>query len=144
MYNTIPKSNSMVRNNYNELDKATFASQIDKALDLVLSKRNIKNGFQVIGIWPFNPKAMDGRTKSNELYIANHNNNTSNEDNVKNFNGTMNDTKGWGEDGVVVKLINIITTIDELAKTKANVDGQEQLLRYYVEKPTSLRILRDT
>jgi hypothetical protein len=66
---------------------------------------------------------MDGRTKSNELYIANHNNNTSNEDNVKNFNGTMNDTKGWGEDGVVVKLINIITTIDELAKTKANVDG---------------------
>jgi len=66
---------------------------------------------------------MDGRTKPNELYIANHNNNTSNEDNVKNFNGTMNDTKGWGEDGVVVKLINIITTIDELAKTKANVDG---------------------
>ncbi len=144
MYNTIPKSNSMVRNNYNELDKATFASQIDKALDLVLSKRNIKNGFQVIGIWPFNPKAMDGRTKPNELYIANHNNNTSNEDNVKKFNGTMNDTKGWGEDGVVVKLINIITTIDELAKTKANVDGQEQLPRYYVEKPTSLRILRDT
>jgi len=66
---------------------------------------------------------MDGRTKPNELYIANHNNNTSNEDNVEIFNGTMNDTKGWGEDGVVVELINIITTIYELARTKVDVDG---------------------
>jgi hypothetical protein len=63
---------------------------------------------------------MEGLSPMN---IANHNNNTSNEDNVENFNGTMNDIKGWGEDGVVVKLINIITTIDELVRTKADVDG---------------------
>ncbi len=68
---------------------------------------------------------MDGRTKPNELYSANHNNGTSNEDNVKNFNGIMNDTKGCGEDGITVELINIITTTNELATTKADVDGQE-------------------
>ncbi len=72
------RNNNMVRNNYNEPDKATFASQVDKALDLALSKRNIKNGFQVTRIWLINSKAMDGRTKPNELDTTNHNNDTSN------------------------------------------------------------------
>jgi hypothetical protein len=44
------KNNSMVRNNYNKLDKATLTTWVDKALDVALSKRNIKSGFQVIGI----------------------------------------------------------------------------------------------
>jgi hypothetical protein len=57
----------MVRNNYNELNKATLATWVDKALVVVLSKRNIKSGFQDIKIWPFNPKVMDGRTKPSEL-----------------------------------------------------------------------------
>ncbi len=133
----------MVRNNYNEPNKVTLAGWVDKALDLALSKRNIKNGFQVTRTWPLNPKAMDRRTKPNELYITNHNG-TSDEDNVENFDGAMNEIKGWGEDGVVTKLINIATTTDELATTRADADGQEQLLRYYVEKPTSLGNLEDT
>ncbi len=53
-----------------KLDKATFAGWLDKALNLTLLKRNIKNGFQVITIWPFNPKAMDGKIKPNELYTT--------------------------------------------------------------------------
>jgi hypothetical protein len=69
---------------------------------------------------------------------------TQNEDNVKNSDGTMNDIKGWGENGVATKLINIATTTDELATTKANVGGQEQLLRYYVEELASLGNLEDT
>ncbi len=56
----------------------------------------------------------------------------------------MNDIKGWGENGVATKLINIATTTDELATTKANVGGQEQLLRYYVEELASLGNLEDT
>ncbi len=88
------KNNSMVRNNYNEPDKATFVTWVDKALDVVLSKRNIKSGFQVTGIWPFNPKAMDGRTKPNELYVVDRNNSTSDEDNEENYDETINDTKG--------------------------------------------------
>ncbi len=87
---------------------------------------------------------MDGRTKPNELNTTNHNKNTSNQYNVENFNGTMNDIKGQGEDGVTIKLINIVTTIDEPTTTKADVDGQEQLPRYYVEEPASPSILRDT
>jgi hypothetical protein len=47
---------------------------------------------------------------------------TSNEDNVKNFNEAMNDIKGLGEYATIIKLINIATTIDELATTKADVD----------------------
>ncbi len=56
----------------------------------------------------------------------------------------MNDIKGQGENGVAIELINIVTTIDEPTTTKVNVDGQEQLPRYYVEEPASLSILRDT
>jgi hypothetical protein len=37
----------MVRNNYNELNKVTLVAWVDKALDVVLSKRNIKTRFQV-------------------------------------------------------------------------------------------------
>ncbi len=66
----------MVRNNYNEPNKATLATWVDKALDIALSKKNIKSGFKVIGIWPFNPKAMDGRTKPDEFYVVDYNNNT--------------------------------------------------------------------
>jgi len=72
----------MVRTNYNEPNKVTLVGWVNKALDLALSKRNIKSGFQVTRIWSLNPKAMDGRTKPSELYTNNHNNNTLDEDNV--------------------------------------------------------------
>jgi hypothetical protein len=35
----------MVRNNYNEINKVTLTTWVDKALDVVLSKKNIKSGF---------------------------------------------------------------------------------------------------
>ncbi len=67
------RNNSMVISNYNQPNKATFVGWVDEALNMALSKRHIKNGFQITRIWPLNPKAMDGRTKPNELYIADHN-----------------------------------------------------------------------
>jgi hypothetical protein len=39
------RNNSMVKNNYNEPNKATLAAWVNKALDVILSKRTIKNGF---------------------------------------------------------------------------------------------------
>jgi hypothetical protein len=64
---------------------------------------------------------MDGRIKPSEFYTVDCND-TSNEDNAKNSNEAMNDTKDWGEDGTFIKLINIATNIDELVTTRANVD----------------------
>jgi len=118
------KDNNMVLNNYNEPNKVTFIGWVDKALDLALSKRNIKNGFQVTRICPLNPKAMDGSTKPSELYTTNHNNSTSNDDNVENFDGAMNDIKGWGEDGVPKKLINITTTTMSLLQLELMLMGK--------------------
>jgi hypothetical protein len=69
-----------------------------------------------------NPKALDRRIKPNELYIIDHNNNTSNEVNAENFDGTMSDIESWGENGTIVELINIATNIDEPTTTKAYVD----------------------
>jgi hypothetical protein len=37
----------MVKNNYSEPNKVTLIGWVDKALDLVLCKKNMKNGFQV-------------------------------------------------------------------------------------------------
>jgi hypothetical protein len=34
----------------------------------------------------------------------------------------MNDTKGWGEDGTITKLINITTITNKLATTRVDVD----------------------
>jgi len=44
------KDNNMVNNNYKESNKIALENWVNKALDVVLSKRNIKNGFKVIGI----------------------------------------------------------------------------------------------
>ncbi len=104
------------------------------------SKRNIKNWFKVTRIWPFNPKAMDGRTKPSEFYVIDYDNG-SNEDNEKNSNEIINDTKGQGEDGIVIELINIAIATDDIATTRIDVDGQEELPRYYVEEPTSPGII---
>ncbi len=40
----------MVRINDNELDKATLAAWVDKALNVALSKKNTNSGFQVTRI----------------------------------------------------------------------------------------------
>jgi hypothetical protein len=58
----------MVINNHYELKQSTFVSSVVKVLDLILSKINIKNGFNVTWIWPFSPKAMDEETKQKEAY----------------------------------------------------------------------------
>ncbi len=34
----------------------------------------------------------------------------------------MNDTKGWGEDGTFIKLINIATSIEEHVTTRVDVN----------------------
>jgi hypothetical protein len=39
------KNNNMVRNNYNAQKKAQLIKWVDKALNVALCKRNIKNGF---------------------------------------------------------------------------------------------------
>jgi hypothetical protein len=44
------RDNNMVRNIYNEPNKATFVGWVNEALNMALSKRNIKNGFQVTRI----------------------------------------------------------------------------------------------
>ncbi len=93
---------SMVNNDYKDPHKIILANWVDKTLDATLSKKNIKNGFKVTRIWPFNPKAMDGRTKPSELYTIENNIIASNENNVKNFDEGLNDTQGWGGHGTIV------------------------------------------
>jgi hypothetical protein len=36
----------------------------------IFEQKNVKNGFRVIGIWLFDPKAMDEKTRPNEIYIT--------------------------------------------------------------------------
>jgi hypothetical protein len=66
---------------------------------------------------------MDRRIKPSEFYITDRNNNTSYEDNQENSNEAIYDTEGWGENGVVAKLINIATTTNDPTTTIIDVDG---------------------
>ncbi len=59
------------------------------------------------------------------------------------FNEGLNDIQGWGEHGVVVKLINIGIT-QKLTIIRSNDDVHEHPPRYYVEELKSLIILGDT
>jgi hypothetical protein len=42
---------------------------------------------------------MDGRVNPREFYTVDHNNNTSDEENAKNYDEAMNDIEGRGENG---------------------------------------------
>ncbi len=55
----------------------------------------------------------------------------------------LNDTQGWGEHGIAIKMINIGTT-KELTTIRFDDDVQKHPLRYHVEEPKSHVILEDT
>jgi hypothetical protein len=62
-----------------------------------LSKK-IKSGFKVIGIQLVNHKAMDEKTRPNEVYITTIIHIL--DENNDSFYTLTNDTNQWGEDGV--------------------------------------------
>ncbi len=100
----------MVNNNYKEQNKIALVNQVDKALNVVLSKRNINNGFKITWVWHnFNPKAMDGKSKPNELFITEDNIIIIDEKNVEYFDEGLNDIQDQGEHVALIELINIGT-----------------------------------
>jgi hypothetical protein len=62
------KNISMVRRNYIKLDKIALVGWVDKALDLAFTRKNIMSRFKGIGIWAFNPKAMDSKIGFSTIY----------------------------------------------------------------------------
>jgi hypothetical protein len=60
----------MVINNHCELNRNMFISWVNKALDTSLTQKNIKSGFRVTKIWPFNPKVMDEKIRPSEIYTT--------------------------------------------------------------------------
>jgi hypothetical protein len=52
----------MVRSRFSEHDKITLVGWVDKALNQLLTKQNIKVGCKGTRIWPFKPKAMENKT----------------------------------------------------------------------------------
>jgi hypothetical protein len=58
----------MINRNYIKLNNIFLARWVDKALHQALSRKNIILWFKSIWIWPLNPKAMDERTRLNNLY----------------------------------------------------------------------------
>jgi len=60
----------MARSKFKKLDKITFARWVHTILNQSLTKQNIKVGFRVIRIWPFNLKAMDEKIKPTNIYTT--------------------------------------------------------------------------
>jgi hypothetical protein len=83
--------------------------------EISFSKHNIKNGFKVIRIWHLNPRAMDNRTKFNEVYTTTTNMKILNENN-HNSSDDDNEYQICGKYGGVEELVNI-TSITKVTKT---------------------------
>jgi hypothetical protein len=58
----------MINRNYIELNKIVSARWMDKTLNQTLSRKNIILRFKSTRIWPLDLKAMDDRTRLNNLY----------------------------------------------------------------------------
>jgi hypothetical protein len=73
----------MVVSRYQELDKITLIKWVDKVIDQLLTKDNIRLGFRVTDIWSLNSRAMSEKTQLSTIYIET----------------TIMDGKHLGEDG---------------------------------------------
>jgi hypothetical protein len=62
------RDTTMINRNYIERNKIVLARWVDKTLNQALSRKNIILRFKSIWICPLNPKAMDERTRPNNLY----------------------------------------------------------------------------
>jgi hypothetical protein len=82
---------------------------MDRTLNQSLSKQNIKVGFKTTWIWALNLRAMDNRSEPNKLYTIESNLNISNHEDGQS-EGVI-DGSQWGENKVIVYLINIVTTL---------------------------------
>jgi hypothetical protein len=76
---------TMVISKHQEPDKITFVGWVDKAIEQLLTKDNIRSWIKVIKIWPLNLGAMDERMQSSMIYIGT----------------TTMDGKHLGEDGYI-------------------------------------------
>ncbi len=108
----------MIRFNYKKLDKTTFVGWVDNALEISLSKYNIKNEFKITRIWLFNLKAMDNKTMPNEMYIFIFNTNILDEKN-KNLDEESYNYQVLGEHGAIQKLIEI-SSVGEFFELRYN------------------------
>jgi len=88
----------MFKNNHREPNKVTLVGWVDRAFNQSLSKQNIKARFKTTRIWRLNPRAMDNRSKLEELYTSKSNLDISND-----VDGSQ-----WGKDRIATKLINIV------------------------------------
>jgi hypothetical protein len=60
-----------------------------------------------IGIWPFNPKAMDDKIKLSDIYTTESSPNISDDD-TTDYNNVVNEDQ-CGEDEAITQLLNIST-----------------------------------
>jgi hypothetical protein len=102
----------------------------------IFEQKNVKNGFRVIGIWLFGPKAMDEKTRPNKIYvtITIH---ISNEENDS-FDATIYDIDQWGENGVSTQLLNITTIVEGAGIGDDIIVKEQPKIMYYVECPIAL------
>jgi hypothetical protein len=78
-----------------------------------LTKKNIKVGFKVTSIWPFNSKAMDNKTQRSKFYIATNINNhgSDQEEYTLDEETNCNQSQQWREEFATVELLHITKTL---------------------------------
>jgi len=136
----------MSRNNHMELDKIILARWVDRTIYQSLIKKNIKVGFKVVGIWPFNPKVMDNKTQPSKIYtttsIDNHGNDQ--EEYTSNEQTNHNQNQQWREEFVVAKLFHIAeTSIHQTTFESHPTNRLEFDQCYYVDMLQSLTVIEE-
>ncbi len=83
----------MARSKFKKLDKIAFVRWANKVLNQSLIKQNVKAQFRVIGIWPFNPKVMDEKTKPTNIYTTMNSNHGEGDDHYTSKHQTSQSTR---------------------------------------------------
>ncbi len=105
---------------------------MDKALNQSLTKQNIKVGFKGIGIWPFNPKAMENKTQPLSIYIVRNSNGDKGSEDHYSLDEQASHSHIEEKDYAFAKLFNIAKVVKP---STIEYNHVEQEHWYYVEMP---------
>jgi len=135
----------MFKSNHVELNKITLARWVNHAIDQSLTKKNMKVGFKATSIWPFNPKAMDNKTRPLEIYTTkNINHGNDQEDYTSDEQIDYNKTQQWKEEFTIVEPFHIAkTSIHQTTLENHPTNMLKFDQHYYVDMPQSLTVIKE-
>ncbi len=89
-------------------------------------------GFKIIGIWPFNPKVMNAKTRSVNIYITMNSNHEAEGEGHYTLDDKVGPNQQEEQETIAIEFFNMVGIV---IKSNTKCHQEEHKHQYYVEMP---------